>query len=138
MGLMGRKLLRNAQWLRWLKPGLEVKRWLLLLALSILLLDLGVAYLLKAIYREAELPAESYWLTLQFWPHPVRAVIFGTVGVGLLVFSFVKLQRSVLGPFLPGGDRSIADLLSPSARGRAVPASSRSAAAPACPCSCAG
>jgi uncharacterized cofD-like protein len=108
---MARRLLRNAQWLRWLKPGLEVKRWLLLLAFSILLLDLGVAYLLKAIYREAALPSESYWLTLQFWPHPLRALIFGGFGIGILVFSFVKLQRSVLGPFLPGGDRSVADLL---------------------------
>ena len=32
-------------------------------------------------------------------------------GIGLLLFSFVQLQRSVLGPFLPGGERSVAELI---------------------------
>ena len=84
-------------------PGLEVKRWIVLLALSILLVDLGVAYLLKAIYGNVQFPAISATLTLQFLPHTLRAAIFGLVGVALLVFSFLRLQSSVLGPFLPGG-----------------------------------
>jgi uncharacterized cofD-like protein len=38
-------------------------------------------------------------------------VIFGTLGIGLLVFSFLKLQGSVLGPFLPGSYSNAVDLL---------------------------
>jgi uncharacterized cofD-like protein len=102
---------RGTGWLRWLTPGLYVKRWLLLFMASILLIDLGAAYALKSIYREAEFPAQAYWITLQFWPHGVRAFVFGTLGLGFLIFSFVMLQRSMLGPFLPGGDRSVVDLL---------------------------
>ena len=98
-------------WLRWLRPGLEVKRWLLLLMFAMLIVVLGLAYALKALYKDLELPGYFAYLTLQFWPHTVRALIFGSIGIGLLIFSFVKLQQSVLGPFLPGGDRSVAELI---------------------------
>ncbi len=67
-----------------------------------LVLVLGFAYGLKALYKTAELPGQFYWITLQFLPHWLRAVIFGSLGVGLLVYSYLKLTQSLLGPFLPG------------------------------------
>ncbi len=70
--------------------------------LSELVLVLGVGYALKEIYRTLTLPHEFYYITLQFWPYWARALIFGIVGVGLLVISYLKLTQSVLGPFLPG------------------------------------
>jgi uncharacterized cofD-like protein len=70
--------------------------------LSELVLVLGVGYALKEIYRSLTLPREFYYITLQFWPYWARALIFGIVGVGLLVTSYLKLTQSVLGPFLPG------------------------------------
>ena len=106
-----RSVSSSKRWLRWLTPGLYVKRWLLLLMASILIIDLGIAYFLKTIYTEARLPAVFQYITLQFWPHGLRAVIFGTIGFALLVFSVIGLQRSVLGPFIPGGDASVADLI---------------------------
>ncbi|HEX6547433.1 MAG TPA: gluconeogenesis factor YvcK family protein [Candidatus Dormibacteraeota bacterium] len=90
-------------------PGLEVKRWLLLLMASILIIDLGIAYFLKEYYQHASLPGEAFFLTLQFIPRWGRGLIFGVLGIGLLVLSFIKLQHSMLGPFLPGSDRSIAE-----------------------------
>ena len=109
-------MLRSPQrWLRWLTPGLYVKRWLLLLMVSILLIDLGVAYLLRGIYENSRLTGSVgvyvYDITLQFLPREIRALLFGGLGVGLLGFSFFMLQRSILGPFIPGGDRSLADVL---------------------------
>lgn len=101
----------TARWLRWLTPGLYIKRWIVLLTFSILLVDLGLAYVLKDVYQIARLPPVFYYLTIQFLPYWLRAVIFGMAGIGLLGFSFWGLQRSVLGPFLPGGDRSMADLI---------------------------
>ncbi len=83
-------------------PGLEIKRWLLLLMFSELVLVLGAAYALKEIYQTATLPHQFYYITLQFLPYWARAVVFGLLGVGLLVFSYLKLTQSVLGPFLPG------------------------------------
>src|SRR5256714_372927 len=109
---MALKIRSSSGWLRWLSPGLQVKRWLLLLTVSILIIDLGAAYFLKDFYQFTELPRQFYYITLQFLPRWLRGVIFGFAGIGLLVFSFVQLQRSVLGPFLPGGERSVAELIS--------------------------
>src|ERR1700680_3668943 len=109
---MANRLRSTTRWLRWLTPGLEIKRWLLLLMFSELVLVLGFAYGLKAVYKTAELPAQFYWITLQFWPHWLRAIIFGLLGVGLLVYSYLKLTQSVLGPFLPGNSpNSLVDIL---------------------------
>ncbi|MGH7911140.1 MAG: gluconeogenesis factor YvcK family protein [Candidatus Dormibacteraceae bacterium] len=99
-------------WLRWLRPGMQVKRWVVLFALALLLVILGVAYVLREFYTSAPLPGIFYALTLQFLPYWGRAVLFGVIGIGLLVFSFYKLQRSVLGPFLPGSsEQSVPEMI---------------------------
>ncbi|MEA2644740.1 MAG: hypothetical protein QOG08_1766 [Chloroflexota bacterium] len=103
---MATRLQSTTRLLRWLTPGLEIKRWLLLLMFAELVLVLGFAYGLKALYSSLELPSQFYWITLQFLPYPVRALIFATLGIGLLVFSYLKLTQSVLGPFLPGNSSS--------------------------------
>src|SRR5665213_1238583 len=103
---MATRLQSTTRLLRWLTPGLEIKRWLLLLMFAELVLVLGFAYGLKAAYSTLELPRQFYYVTLQFLPYPVRALIFGAMGVGLLVFSYLKLTQSVLGPFLPGNNSS--------------------------------
>src|SRR5579864_6885228 len=87
---MAKRLQSTTSWLRWLTPGLETKRWLLLLMASEVVLVLGVAYALKQLYEAATLPAQFYYITLQFLPYWGRAVIFGVLGVGLLVFSYLK------------------------------------------------
>ena len=103
---MATRLQSTTRLLRWLTPGLEIKRWLLLLMFAELVLVLGFAYGLKALYSSLELPSQFYWITLQFLPYPVRALIFATLGIGLLIFSYLKLTQSVLGPFLPGNSSS--------------------------------
>src|ERR1700757_144523 len=103
---MAKRLQSTASWLRWLTPGLEIKRWLLLLMFAELVLVLGAAYALKEIYQSATLPHQFFYITLQFWPYWARATVFGILGVGLLAFSYLKLTQSVLGPFLPGVNAS--------------------------------
>jgi uncharacterized cofD-like protein len=101
----------STSWLRWLRPGLEVKRWVLLLAASILIVDLAVAYFLKDVYQVVPLPNWAAYVTLQFFPRWLRGLLFLSFGVSLLLFSIVRLQRSVLGPFLTGGERSVAEVI---------------------------
>src|SRR2546429_552206 len=103
---MARRLPSTGSWLRWLTPGLQIKRWLLLLMASELVLVLGVAYALKEVYKTTTLPASFYYITLQFMPYWARAFVFLVFGVGLLVLSYLKLTQSVLGPFLPGNSTS--------------------------------
>jgi uncharacterized cofD-like protein len=93
-------LSEHAAW-KWLYFGLGVKRWLVLLFVGITLLSLGAAYVLVAIYREQSFPETFYYLTLQFLPRPVRAVLFGTAGVGLVIFSVWKLNQSLLSALAP-------------------------------------
>src|ERR1035437_9584896 len=79
---MATRLQSTTRLLRWLTPGLEIKRWLLLLMFAELVLVLGFAYGLKALYTTAELPHQFYYITLQFLPYWLRAAIFGTLGIG--------------------------------------------------------
>ncbi len=100
------KILLN---LRWLVPGIGVKRWILVILAGTTLLGVGMAVYLLDIYRTAP---ESWWLpiikivSLQFIHIRVlRALIFGGLGVALIVIGITGLNRSLLRPFLrPGKD----------------------------------
>ena len=102
------------QFLRWFKPGLGVKRWLALILLGITLLGVGFAILLLDLYRtewgnQFILTALSY-ASLRFLPRELRVVIFGGLGVGLIVFGIWELNRSLLRPFMRPG-RAVVDEL---------------------------
>ncbi len=81
-----------------LMPGLRIKRWLLLLLLGIVFLALGAAYLQVQLYRTTEVPRFFYYLTLQFIPRTLRALFFGSLGIGMVILSFVKLGERLVQP----------------------------------------
>ncbi|MBN1876602.1 MAG: YvcK family protein [Anaerolineae bacterium] len=85
--------------LKWLQPGLGIKRWLALLALGVVSLSLGVAFALRSLYP---LPAYFYYLTLQFLPRLVRAGLFVSVGSGCIGGALWGLNRTLLAPFVAG------------------------------------
>lgn len=85
--------------IKWLYPGMHVKRWVILLLAGITALGLGMAYLLVDIYRQQPLPAIFYYLTLQFIPRIGRAILLAGVGLVLSVAGFVGLSRSLLSAF---------------------------------------
>ena len=89
---------------------MQVKRWLVLLVVGITIISLGLAYLLREFYAVATLPSMFYYLTLQFFPRPVRALLFGIAGVTATAIAVIQLNRSVLAPFLhPGRQPDLAD-----------------------------
>ncbi|HEY3313097.1 MAG TPA: uridine diphosphate-N-acetylglucosamine-binding protein YvcK [Anaerolineales bacterium] len=97
--------------LRWLVPGLGVKRWFGLLLAGITLLGVGLAYYLLDIYRTT--PGEELLhildiASLRFFPRPVRVVIFLTLGIGLVLWGLWGLNRALLNPFLRK-DRRLVD-----------------------------
>ena len=99
------------QWIRWLAPGLGVKRWLGLVLAGITLLGVGLAILLLDIYRNTP---ETWWLpvlsyaSLRFLARPFRVVIFAILGLGLIGLGIWGLNRSILQPFLRPG-RQVVD-----------------------------
>jgi len=91
------KIRRHVQsTLKWLHPGMGVKRWLLLLAGGIALLSLGFSFLLRQLYP---LPTIFYYLTVQFIPRGWRAGLFGLAGVAAIVFALIRLNQALLEPF---------------------------------------
>ncbi len=98
-------------WSNWLQVGLGIKRWLLLLMVAITFLGLGLAYLLVDVYRDVPLPPIFAVLTLQFLSRPVRALILGALGVGLLIWSLARLNAALLAPFVRPG-QSVAQAVS--------------------------
>jgi uncharacterized cofD-like protein len=99
------------QWIRWLAPGLGVKRWLGLVLAGITLLGVGLGILLLDIYRNTP---ETWWLpvlsyaSLRFLARPFRVVIFAILGLGLIGLGIWGLNRSILQPFLRPG-RQVVD-----------------------------
>ncbi len=98
--------------LRWLVPGIGVKRWVVVILLGTTMLGVGFAFLLLDIYRTAP---ESWYLpvikfvSLQFIAdRTIRALIFGLAGVGLTIFGIIGLNRALLRPFMRPG-RNIVD-----------------------------
>ncbi|MDY7039332.1 MAG: uridine diphosphate-N-acetylglucosamine-binding protein YvcK [Chloroflexota bacterium] len=103
--------LKRESSLKWLYPGLGVKRWLALLLFSITLISLGFGYLLRDLYTVWKFPPFFYYLSLQFIPRWGRALLFGAVGGIGVVVALIQLSRSLLMPFLRPGKPSLVDTL---------------------------
>ena len=99
--------------LQWFRPGLGYKRWLILVFLGITLLSIGMAFLVLDVYRNAP---DTWWLpvlsalSLRFLDRPIRIVIFGGIGVVLVMIGVWGSNRSLLRPFIPPG-KTIIDAL---------------------------
>ena len=102
------KRLKTAPLWKWFTPGLGVKRWVLLLGLGVTLIALGLAYILVDLYRSVGFPDVAYYLTLQFLPRVVRAIVVGGLGIGAIVIAVHQLSRSILAPFTRP-DQSVAE-----------------------------
>jgi uncharacterized cofD-like protein len=96
--------------LRWLVPGLGVKRWFLVLLAGMTLIGVGLALFLLDIYRTVP---DTWWLpvvkvlSLQALARPWRVIIFGSLGLGCIIWGIWGLNRALLEPFLQPGKRLV-------------------------------
>lgn len=92
--------------LRWLIPGLGVKRWIILILFGTTLLGVGLAVLLLEVYRTAP---ETWWLpilsiaSLRVLSRPLRVLIFGGLGIGIVLLGIWGINRAILAPFRRSG-----------------------------------
>ena len=113
MAWLGKFWKRVTNSLRWLVPGLGVKRWLILILLGTTLLGVGLAILLLDIYRTAP---ETWWLpilsyaSLRIVSRPLRVIIFGGIGAGLIISGILGINRSLLAPYRRPGKPVIDEL----------------------------
>ncbi len=101
---------------RWLTPGIGVKRWLLVVFAGLLLLALAFAHLLRQISRDLE-PGGPFgpfidFATLQYLPYPLRGLVVGTVGLGLVAFGGYRVIRVVTDPLRsPDRDQPLVEVI---------------------------
>jgi len=91
-----------------LMPGMHIKRWLFLLLVGIVFLGLSAAYIQVQLYRTVHVPELFRYVTLQFLPRTVRALLFGLAGLAIIAISFVKLGERLFRP-LVARDEDILD-----------------------------
>jgi len=93
---------------------LGVKRWFLLILAGTTLIGVGLAILILDVYRTTP---DTWWLpllsaaSLRFLARPLRAVIFGGLGLGLILTGIWGVNRTLLTPYLRPG-RPMVDALS--------------------------
>ena len=99
--------------LRWLVPGLGVKRWIILILFGTTLLGVGLAIILLEVYRTAP---DTWWLpilsyaSLRSISRPLRALIFGGIGAGLVLTGIWGINRSLLAPYRRTGKPVLEEL----------------------------
>ena len=101
-----RFLLRLKMEFRWLAPGTGYKRWLVLSMIGAMLLGLGLAVIILEYYRtttsEILTPILAF-LSLRFLDRPIRFLLFGGVGLIMILIGIWGANRSLLKPFESGG-----------------------------------
>ncbi|MBV8083381.1 MAG: YvcK family protein [Chloroflexi bacterium] len=100
--------------LKWLVPGMNVKRWLFLLLIGIVGFALGaglmMAYIYKSIHFAGVTSEVVYTATLQFIPRIDRAILLIGIGLAVVVASLLRLSHSLLSVFLPNA-KNLADVI---------------------------
>lgn len=99
--------------LKWFVPGLGVKRWLAPILFGTTLIGVGLGILILDVYRNAP---DTWWLpvlsaaSLRSLSRPLRALIFGGLGAGLVLGGMWGLYRSILAPFRRPGRQMVDEL----------------------------
>jgi len=94
-------------YLRWLVPGIGIKRWIGLLLLGGTLVGLALIYLLFDLYRFGAGPS----LLNYFLPRLGWAALLGGAGLAAMLAALARINRVLLAPFVRPG-QSVADAVS--------------------------
>ena len=93
-------------WRSWLRLGMGVKRWLLILGFGAVVAGAGIGALLIALSEWRLVPVDLYGLlTLQFLPIGLQIILPLLIG-GLIIFAAIlKLGSNLVAPFRRPGER---------------------------------
>lgn len=102
--------------LKWLYPGMKLKRWLLLFSLGVIAASLGLAIVFnyKFIGVIEEQIFRMVYLTTGKYYYTVTAIVGITViGVGLTVMTFAtrKIIQSVISVLIPEGSEKLVEII---------------------------
>jgi uncharacterized cofD-like protein len=115
--LRGRARDRIRAFLRWLEPGLGVKRWFTVIAVGVLLVSTGVTLIvnvkLLGALEFAVISAmdAAYSITGHVFSPMAGGIILVLLGTGIIVYGLRETIRSIVDVFLPRGDPRLVELL---------------------------
>lgn len=96
----------------WLRVGIGIKRWLLLLGVGAAVSGMGIVYLILLLRRAGLMPSGIYdVLTIQFLPVTLRILLPLLVGGVLILLAVVKIGRTLVAPFRLENGASVAESL---------------------------
>jgi len=95
---------------KWLRPGIGVKRWVLLMGLGSTLIGLAAVYAVVILNSLGLLPYGVYQIvTLEFVSPTARVVLGLALGVTAMAVAFRQVSKAVFFPFLQTGGMPLAD-----------------------------
>ena len=102
--------------LKWLYPGMKMKRWLLLFAIGVLLVSFGAALALNYEYlgRAEEEIFRFVYMTVGSYNYAITMAIgFAIIIIGacLMMFSTRSIIRSIIAVLIPDRSEAIVDLI---------------------------
>lgn len=106
MGRWGRQISH----LKWLRPGMGVKRWLALLVIGLTLLGLAVAGLPRVI-ELSPVWAAIQRLHIPAWSPVAEIALFALAGLTLVALAVFSLNRSLLSAFRRSDNTEVADVV---------------------------
>ncbi len=96
------------QLFKWLRPGLHLKRWVLVIVIGILLMSVGLAQILRLLFFRLGLIDDFYAFVDPFSPTLI-AIGLCIIGVIIAILGWWRLNLSLAEPF--GVTRSLRELL---------------------------
>jgi uncharacterized cofD-like protein len=104
----------QSRWRSWLRPGVGIKRWLVVVLVGELLLAVALVVFIRQQTRALApgTPGASLvdLVSLQFLPDWARPLLLLVAGVVVFGFGLWRLMRALVGPYAPA-DASIAESL---------------------------
>ncbi len=97
---------RNSQW-KWLRPGMGVKRWLVLLVVGLVLLAFAVA----ALPRMSAVWAQVQRLHVGQVDPVAEMVLFGVAGLVLVALAIFGLNRTLVSAFRRSNQTEVAEVV---------------------------
>jgi uncharacterized cofD-like protein len=108
--------MKNTTIRMWMRPGMQIKRWIALSMVAVVLTSLAIAMGLAWLYENYQVPTALQdavrIATLQDIPHPLRGLIMLTTGIMLFGFAIWKISHSLFSPLLKEitSGRSVAEI----------------------------
>ena len=90
----------QTDWRRALRPGLGVKRWIILMILGVFISGIGVAFFIRKFYLAAQLHWLIYLFTLRWMPDWARGGLLAGLGLTITAYALYHLNRTLMQGYL--------------------------------------